>query len=56
MKFDWEYVTRDRAKVNIALAASAVIRKLAEERKTGEIVGACMLMNALMDSMGDGDE
>ena len=56
MKFDWQYVTKERAKVNIAVAASEVIKKLTEDRKTDQIVGVCLLMDALIATLGDDDD
>ena len=58
MKLDWHYTSEDKARVNIALIASEVINKLTKEGTSHEIIGVCMLMNALMDSIGgeDGDE
>lgn len=51
MKYDWKYVTTDRAQMNVALIAAEVINKLADENETEQIIGACRLMNAIMDSL-----
>ena len=56
MKYDWNYVTKDRAKMNIALTAAGVISKFAQENEPDKIVGACMLMDALIDTLEDDED
>ena len=56
MKYDWKYVSEDRAKMNIALVAAGVISKLANENEPDKIVGACLLMDALMATLEDDDD
>ena len=56
MKCDWEYVTKDKAKVNIATVAAEVINSLSDARDVNQIVGVCRFMNALLDSIGDDND
>ena len=56
MKYDWKYVSEEKAQKNIVLAAAEVITKLAEEKEADQIIGVCMLMKELMATMEDDDE
>lgn len=51
MKYDWHYVTEERARVNVALISAEVINRLADEGEPEQIIGVCALMNAIMESL-----
>ena len=56
MKCDWSYITKDRAKMNIALVATEVINSMAESGEADQILGVCKLMNALKASLEDEED
>ena len=62
MKFDWHYITEERARANVRTAAVEAIMNLANEGDTSaevfnaKLKGILILMNMLLESLEGEDD